>query len=472
MNQRINYLYTVGYVFTACIGFFNCGYYFSHYNSLTKFMYKRYGIENKDLFNSLVTSLIPLGAMFGSLLGGVLAQHGRRMACLSSAIVTAVCCLWTTYLSIVSIVVGRFIIGMCIGVSIAVVPMLVSEISPKNISGPLGVINQLMSVTGLLLGQVLGLLVPYASSPETETTQIWKLIYIIPFFTASLEVFLLIAVFRFDTPKFYQMNQDMVNYQNSMKCLFYEREMIKEETELMGNCSQVVEQQQEETEVTWSQIFNSEYRPALIIGCLIAFFHQATGISSVTFYSNEIFSKGHEGDDAEFVARIGTIGTGIASLFGSLLTLVVSKRFGRKTILLAGEISMLILLGLLFNFTLKNQQMLTTIATILFVFSFNSSFGSILWLYCSEILSSKGCAVVGFVNLLWTIFFGCCANILFTMLTVPGLYLALFFGQIITVWFLYYCLHETKGKSKQDLKNLYNQRTIKVLLEDNELSLV
>ena len=113
------------------------------------------------------------------------------------------------------------------------------------------------------------------------------------------------------------------------------------------NSSQTTKE--EITDLSWSQIFQKPYRKALIVGVAIGIFHQATGVSSLTFFSNEIFSKGYSGDRAELIARLGTLGTGLANVVGSFLAIGVSKVYGRKSILMAGEVAMSLLLAYLAN---------------------------------------------------------------------------------------------------------------------------
>jgi MFS family permease len=188
----------------------------------------------------------------------------------------------------------------------------------------------------------------------------------------------------------------------------------------------------------------------LIIGLLFGFFQQATGISMVTFFSNEIFSKGKTGASAELAARIGTFGTGIAGVLAAIAAIIMTRHYGRRTLLIVGEVLMAFLLAFLSNCAFSDYQTLTIIATVLFVFVFNTSFGPILWLYVSEILGAKGISLVAFINLLFTVVFGCLGNIFIELLTPAGMYITLFFIQIICIVFLQHYVIETKGKTREE----------------------
>ena len=84
--ERINYCYVFSLSMTIGLGFMLLGVGFSYYNSLTKTLHShykyhgKYVIENEDLFNSVISGLIPLGATFGSVLVIPLVKQGRWLA--------------------------------------------------------------------------------------------------------------------------------------------------------------------------------------------------------------------------------------------------------------------------------------------------------------------------------------------------------------------------------------------------------
>ena len=55
------------------------------------------------------------------------------------------------------LIAGRFLIGVNCGLNTSLVPMYISELSPINLRGGLGTINQLAVTVGLLISQILGI---------------------------------------------------------------------------------------------------------------------------------------------------------------------------------------------------------------------------------------------------------------------------------------------------------------------------
>jgi MFS family permease len=71
-----------------------------------------------------------------------------------------------------AMVIGRILVGFGIGVSSGVVPLYISEVSPTEIRGALGSVNQLSICVGILLALLAGL--PLVSNPAW-----WRSMFVI-----------------------------------------------------------------------------------------------------------------------------------------------------------------------------------------------------------------------------------------------------------------------------------------------------
>ena len=91
-------------------------------------------------------------------------------------------------------------------------------------------------------------------------------------------------------------------------------------------------------------------------------------------------------------------------------------------------------------------------------------------MYTAEILSAKGISVVAFANLVFTVLFGCCANLIFGLLSASTVYMMLFCIQIGCLMFLYNFMRETKGLSRDECQTLYQDpKYEKIKLEAVEM---
>ena len=139
MKKKINYKYTYGYIITIAFCNFNLGLCNVYFNTVTEIMHaqftyhNKFVIKDKDLFNSIMSSLIPVGGIFGATIGGFLAIYGRRKTMIYTTICFLVATLMTTILNFFTLFIGRLLIGVCIGVYITLAPIMVREISPKSL---------------------------------------------------------------------------------------------------------------------------------------------------------------------------------------------------------------------------------------------------------------------------------------------------------------------------------------------------
>ena len=165
---------------------------------------------------------------------------------------------------------------------------------------------------------------PYSKDPKAQTTSLWRWLFLLPTLSSGLQLFLLLFVFRFDTPAFYQTQDDSRNFQESMKKIYKHYIPIEDDSEFLGRRTA---SQSKDKELSWREVFLKPNREPLIFGLVLGIIHQTTGISSVVFFSNEIFVKGHTGNSAELAARVGTFGTGVATLLGAITAITMIKKF-------------------------------------------------------------------------------------------------------------------------------------------------
>mmetsp|Transcript_1626 Transcript_1626/g.1795 ORF Transcript_1626/g.1795 Transcript_1626/m.1795 type:complete len:203 (+) Transcript_1626:154-762(+) len=199
---------------------------------------------------------------------------------------------------------------------------MISEISPKSIANLLGVLPQLMVLVGIMTSVSMGFFVPYIEDHDSKTSQVWKWIFIMPAYLPIIQLTLFASVFKYDTPIYYEINNDTLSHENSMRRLYKNYSLMKKVSNLLG---EDVKEENKSREITWSELFKTPNLKPLISCLMIGLIHQSTGISSVTFFSNEIFSKGYTGTQAELAARIGTFCTGIAGLLAVFTAMILSQ---------------------------------------------------------------------------------------------------------------------------------------------------
>ncbi|CAI2367578.1 unnamed protein product [Moneuplotes crassus] len=465
---KVDYVYVWGMAFTSSLGFFLLGYAFAYFNSFETITFEQLKhfsdpvINNKDIFNSVMSGIIPGGAIFGSFMISFLVPYGRRFSLMILSLFYIVGCGITLYLNFYSLLIGRMIMGFCCGAYCTVSPLFIEEISPKQMPGTLGILNQFLAVTGVLFSTTLPFILPYPSEPDSYKTSLWRILFAFPSLFALLQFFLLLVVFRYDTPIFYQTKEDIDGYGNIMKRIYKDFDESNPSWVETASANLIQKKKPESTddgkeneEPKFRELFTKKYRFPMFVGICLASFHQLAGINAVIFHSNQIFTDGKEGIDADKAGRIGTFFIGITGFLGTAFTLIISK-LGKRTIMLWGSFLMLIILTFLGIISLYGYTTVQIIGSNLFVFLFNGSIGPCLWAYCAEILTANGMSLVALVNMVWTTLVGAFINLLVQALTNSGLFFLCAGFLLICTLFILFIVKETKGKSRDELKALYS----------------
>ena len=234
---------------------------------------------------------------------------------------------------------------------------------------------------------------------------------------------------------------------------------IEDEENKNNNQSSKEESNEVEKKVSFRELFTARYRKSFIVAWLLAFFQQLTGIMVVIFYSNEVFTQGSSGYDAEKLAKIGTMMVGIINCFSSLIAIPLLTKFGRKTLLIFGQIGMGASLLLLAVFALLNESIAIEVFTMCFITFFELSIGSIMFLYIAEITTEVGVSVATFIVWTMIVIFGLFTVDLFKTLTAAGVYFALAAFSMLGLIFIILMIKETKGKTKKEIQALFFTET-------------
>mmetsp|Transcript_32703 Transcript_32703/g.28971 ORF Transcript_32703/g.28971 Transcript_32703/m.28971 type:complete len:477 (-) Transcript_32703:66-1496(-) len=448
------------------LGMFQFGYGIAFFGSFFGVLHSQYTknsdpvISSEDDFNSIVITAIPIGAAIGAFTGGIFANLGRRNAIFIANAIICIGAAITMIFNFYALIGGRIILGFGMGLFTVLTPLFISETSPIEMAGTLGSLSQFMVTVGIMIAYLFGFLVPIrylkdegeTPNPEIYTTQVWRIVFIIPAAISVIQSILLLLIFRFDTPKFYRQNGNE-SMAAKVEELIYTSKPIEESED-----EQMIEKEDEvEQKVSLSQLLTPKYRIALIIGCFTAFFQQMTGINVVIFYSNTVFTKGQDpGYDTEVTARTGTLIVGVVNWAATMVAIPLLSRLGRKTLMLFGQIMMGISLIILAVFSIINFSTGTIIFTLVFVAFFEIGIGSVLWLYLAEIMTEGGMSLASVLVWILTIIVGLFTPRMFDLLTPKGMYFLFAAIDIAGLLFIFIFIKETKGKSKSQLKTLYS----------------
>lgn len=473
-----DYVFVATLCFFLAFGGFINGYdtgTISGYINMPNFL-KHFGQINDDneyyfskVRSGLIVSIFSIGAVIGCLTAGRIADtYGRKVAIMCSCAVYMVGNLIqiTAFEAWYQIFIGRIIGGIGIGACSVCVPMFQSETAPKDIRGTLVSSYQLFITLGIFIGYC----VCYGTN-DRDDTGAWR----IPLgLTFAWSLILLIGVtFMPESPRFLLY---MNRYDEALKSMCYVNKRTPDDPVIKLSMDEIMAAIEHEREVgtgDWSQVFLGTPRVGYrtLIGLMIMSLQQLCGANYFFYYGTTIFKA--IGMEDSFATSMIFGAVNFASTFVSFYSV---EKFGRRNCLFWGAIAMFvffIIYASLGTASLypngQNHSSDTSVGkgmiavTCFFIFSFAITWGPVAFVYCSEIyplrVKSKciGLATTG--NWFWNFLIS-----LFTPFITGAIsfkYGYVFSGCLIfSAFFVFFCVHETKGLSLEQIDQMYAKRVL------------
>lgn len=432
------------YVGVACLGAILFGYHLGVVNGALEYLAKDLGIAENTVIQGWIVSTVLAGAFVGSFTGGALAdKFGRTKTFILDAIpLTVGAFLCTTAQSVQAMIIGRVLTGIGIGISSAIVPLYISEISPTEIRGTLGTVNQLFICIGILVALVAGL--PLSGNPSWWRTMFG--IALIPSVLLALGM-----AFSPESPRWLYQQGRISEAETSIKRL-YGKERV---AEVMGDLV-AASQGSSEPDAGWLDLFSSRYWKVVSIGSAMFLLQQLAGINAVVYYSTAVFRSVGISSDVAASALVGA-----ANVFGTTVASSLMDKQGRKSLLLisfTGMAASMMLLSLSFTWKVLTPYSgtLAVLGTVLYVLSFSLGAGPVPALLLPEIFASRirAKAVALSLGMHWitNFFIGLYFLSVVTKFGISTVYMGFASVCLLAVIYIAGNVVETKGRSLEEIE--------------------
>uniref|UniRef100_A0A914W6G8 Major facilitator superfamily (MFS) profile domain-containing protein n=1 Tax=Plectus sambesii TaxID=2011161 RepID=A0A914W6G8_9BILA len=285
---------------------------------------EQYGNESDvvDTQWTIMTSAVPLGQFVGTLTSGMVADtFGRKGAYIgvsvvltASGVMMGLCRVTGIFLLVI---IGRFLLGLVVGIAINVAILFITEAAPKKNRGSFSAVTQWFYSLGDLLA--LGISLPQVLGTET----LWPLAMAIGCLPAP---FLLPAlIFCPESPRYLYLNKSREkNCREAIR--FYQGEDNIDETE-----KDLLEERlaiESAPRVGLIALFrNRMHLRSVLMACLVTASCQLTGISAIIAYSTTIIQKA--GLDHTSAAW-ATFGVGVFKLVSGFVPPSLMDTWGRR----------------------------------------------------------------------------------------------------------------------------------------------
>jgi sugar porter (SP) family MFS transporter len=325
-----------------------------------------------------VGGCLAVGAMIGAGFAARLTDRlGRRRTIMLAAVVFVLGTFGCTFSNGVEMLVGaRFVVGLAIGASSATVPTYLSELAPTRARGALSTLNQLMIVIGILSAY----LVDWGFTGSSN----WRAMFACALIPAV--VLFVGMLFLPETPRWLlKAGQEpaaravlsRVYGTSDVDAQVAEiREVIRLDADQRGRLRDLL--------TPW-------VRPALIVALILAIGQQLSGVNAINVYAPTMFTNLGFGDST---ALLASVALGTAKVIFTAAVIVAVDRWGRKPLLLLGNVfmaSMLFLLGLAV-LTIEAKLtvgIITLVLLIIYLAGYELGWGAVVWVMMAEVFPLK-----------------------------------------------------------------------------------
>ncbi|XP_010538037.1 PREDICTED: probable plastidic glucose transporter 3 isoform X2 [Tarenaya hassleriana] len=364
------------HVLIASLASFLYGYHLGIVNGTLESISADLGFSGNTMAEGLVVSTCLAGAFTGSLFSGWIADGvGRRRAFQLSALPMIIgASMSASTESLEGMLLGRFFVGIGMGIGPPVTALYITEVSPSYVRGTYGSSTQIATCFGLM-----GAL--FAGIPAKETLGWWRICFwisIVP--SAMLAVFI---QFCAESPHWLFKRGRGAEAEAEFEKLLGGAYLKSAMAELLKS-----DRGDETGSAKLSEFLYGRNFRVVFIGSTLFALQQLSGINAVFYFSSTVFKK------AGVPSESANICVGVCNLLGSTIAVVLMDKLGRKVLLIGSFSGMALSMGLqaIAYSSLPSgfgTLFLSVGGMLLFVFMFATGAGPVPSILLSEICPGR-----------------------------------------------------------------------------------
>jgi len=319
---------TLPHVLVATIPSLLFGYHLGVVNEPLESISLDLGFDGHALAEGLVVSISLVGSLIGSLFSGSIVDSiGRCKAFQLSALPMILGpAISASTKTLAGMLIGRFLVGIGMGLGPVVASLYVTEISPAHVRGTYGSFIQIATCLGFLVSLFFGL-------PVREIKGWWRTCFWISTVPAGL---LALAIPLCVESPHWLFKQGKIDEAEAE----FERLLGGMHVESAMNELHKVDRGDDVDTVKFSELLLARNFRVVFIGSTLFAFQQLSGINTVFNFSSTVFKS------AGVPSEMANIVVGVANLFGSIIAMALMDKQGRKSLLIWSFFGLAVSMGL------------------------------------------------------------------------------------------------------------------------------
>ncbi|MBN2211147.1 MAG: sugar porter family MFS transporter [Sedimentisphaerales bacterium] len=470
--------YLVGICFITTIGGFLFGYDTAIISGCNVFLESHFELTKAGLGWAAASAL--LGTILGTMLAGNIADRAGRkptliLASLFLILSATGSMLPPTFLSAPQgflwfssgknvafnfLIIARLIGGVGVGITYAVSPLYIAEITLPRIRGRMVSIYQLSITLGILLAFTVDYLILRSAGDAAGITSsepihsFWRWIFQVEIwrgmFGTEIPIALLFFVLLFLTPESPRWLVGQGQEEKAARILVRVGGANQAQKEL-ADIHEVLKQE----EGRFTELFQPHLRIPLLIAILLPMFSHLSGIAAIMYFAPNILNESMQSSEGSF---LGAVLVGLVNMIFTFVAIGKIDKLGRRGLLLAGVTGAFLSLAAVGVMFMTGSKWVL-IPLLLYVACFAFSYGPGVWTILGEIFPTRirgRAAALGAFSLSITSFVITQTNpVLFQKITPAGTFFLYASLTIPAILFIWKYIPETKGKTLEEIEKTW-----------------
>ncbi|KAI4990660.1 hypothetical protein ZWY2020_039023 [Hordeum vulgare] len=431
------------HVLTASMANFLFGYHIGVMNGPIEDIARELGFQGNPFLQGLVVSIFIVGAFFGSLGSSALVDY---LGCKRTLQIDSIPLILGAFISAQAhsmdeMLLGRFLVGIGIGVNTVLVPIYISEVAPTKYRGTLGTLCQIGTCLGIIAALSLG--IPSESDPHWWRTMLYA---------ACVPGFFIVVGMQFavESPRWLAKVGRLDDARKVVENIWG----VSEAEKAMEEMKSVVAN--DDSQASWSELLAEPHNRVALIGGSLFFLQQFAGINGVLYFSSLTFR-----DVGITSGVLASLYVGITNFGGALVASNLMDKQGRKNLLIGSYLGMafamfLIVFSISFPLDEGVGHTLSITGTLLYIFTFAVGAGPVTGIIIPELSSARTRSkVMGFsftVHWVCNFLVGLYFLELVKSFGVGAVYAGFGGVSLLSALFAYNFIVETKGRSLEEIE--------------------